>query len=129
MRSKKQLAAKVLNVGAEKIRFNPLRLTDIAEAITRQDIQDLYRDGAIMIREKVGRRKAEKKKARKAGNVKGKAYAKKTEYVKITRKLRRYLKELKMQEKINQEKYNDAKQKLRTRAFKSKAHLKEYIKQ
>ena len=38
---KKTIAARVLNVGKDRVWFNPERLQEIKEAITRQDIKDL----------------------------------------------------------------------------------------
>ena len=38
LRTKKVMAAKVLGVGINKVWFDPQRLTEIKEAITKQDI-------------------------------------------------------------------------------------------
>ena len=54
---KKQLVARTFNVGIDRIVFNKERLAEIKEAITKQDIRDLTKDGAITIREIKGRRK------------------------------------------------------------------------
>ena len=58
---KKQLAAKTLNVGKARIVFLPSRLDEIKEAITRQDILDLHKSGAITIRDIRGRKKIERR--------------------------------------------------------------------
>lgn len=128
LRSKKQLAAKVLKVGKNKIHFNSLNLNEIKEAITRQDILDLYNQGIITIKQNIGRRKVVKKKTRRGpGKIKQKVNKRKQIYVKITRKLRVYLQELKSKNKIERTIYKDIRKKIKTRAFKSKANLKEYI--
>ena len=57
LRKKKELAARILKVGKERIIFSQQRLNEIKEAITKQDIRDLKRDGAITVREISGRRK------------------------------------------------------------------------
>ena len=44
---KRALASKVLNVGKERVIFVNTRLEEIKNAITRQDIKDLLREGAI----------------------------------------------------------------------------------
>ena len=51
LRKKKILAAKALKVGKERIIFLKPRLEEIKEAITKQDIKDLYKEGAIKIKE------------------------------------------------------------------------------
>ena len=42
---KKALAARTLNVGKARILFNVQRLGEIKEAITKQDIRDLHKEG------------------------------------------------------------------------------------
>lgn len=128
LKNKKILAAKALNVGASRIVFNNARLNEINEAITRQDIIDLKNDGAIMIREISGRRKVERRTTRKkAGKVKVKKKQRKKKYMIIARKLRRYLNELRKQNRIENDKYHEARTKITTSAFKDKNQFKEYL--
>ncbi len=125
---KKQLAARVLKVGKGRISLDEARSDEIKEAITKQDIKDLYKAGAIKIKEKKGRRKKEKRKIRKGeGKIKKRIKKRKQIYVKITRKLRKYLKELKKQKKIDNKSYYELRNKITARFFTSKAHLKEYL--
>lgn len=44
---KRQLVARILNVGANRVRFEPDRLEDIADSITRENIRSLVKSGAI----------------------------------------------------------------------------------
>lgn len=128
LNKKKQLAAKVLKVGKNRVWFSNENLAEIKEAITKQDIKDLFQQGIIKIKEVKGRKKIKRRKTkRKAGKIKMKVKRRKQEYVKITRKLRGYIKELKKQEKISKEKYQEIRKKIRARTFKSKAQLKEYL--
>ena len=62
---KKRLAAKVFNVGIERICFDVERLSEIKEAITKQDIKDLFSAGAITIKEISGRRTNVKRKTKR----------------------------------------------------------------
>lgn len=125
---KKQLAAEVLNVGKNKIKFASDKLSEIKEAITKQDIRDLYKEGFISIKPTIGKKKKNKRKTRIGpGNIKIKVKHRKRDYVNITRKLRKYLKELLRQGKIDSETYWDLRKKIKTRYFKSKAYLKEYL--
>ncbi len=120
---KKILASKALNVGARRIQFDINRLDEIKEAITRQDIKDLHSSGAIKIKEIKGRRKAVKRKRRRIGKVKLKVNKRKQEYVKITRKLRAYIKELKSQGKIDNVKFKDLRKSIRNSIFESKRNI------
>ena len=126
---KKQLAAKALKIGKSRVIFDNERLEEIKAAITKQDIKDLVKAGAIKIREVKGRKKIKRRKTKKRqGKIKKKVKRRKQEYVKITRKLRSYIKELKKQKKISKEDYWELRKRIKARAFKSKAQLKEYLK-
>lgn len=125
---KKALAARVLKVGKERIIFLQPRLDEIKEAITKQDIRDLKKEGAIVIKEIKGRKKGKKKsKERNPGSIRKKVKKRKKGYVIMTRKLRRYVAEMKKQKKLSQDEIKDIRKKIRNRNFRNKAHLKEYI--
>ena len=125
---KKNLAAKTLGVGKERIVFLKPRLDEIKEAITRQDIKDLKKEGAIVVKTVKGRKKINKKKKKKGtGKIKKKINKRKKEYVILTRKLRKYVAELKKIKKLNSEEVKEIRKKIRNKFFKSKAHLKKYI--
>jgi large subunit ribosomal protein L19e len=124
--NKKELAAKVLKVGKNRIYFVEENLSEIKEAITRQDIHDLHKAGAIQIKEVSGRKKIVKRKnRRRTGKVKKKVNNKKQEYVIITRKLRTYLKYLLKIGTVDKEQYKETRKQIRARKFKSKRNLKE----
>ena len=126
---KKELAAKSLKVGKNRILFKMENLAEIKEAITRQDINGLYKDGTITIKPIKGRKKIKKRKTRKGpGKIKKKVNKRKQVYVKITRKLRKYLMDLRDKNIIGRELYWKIRSKIRMRDFRSKAGLKEYLK-
>ena len=128
LENKKELAARTFNVGKSRIVFNVARLSEIKEAITKQDMKDLHASGVIYIREIKGRRKLKKRKSRRrAGSIRKKAIDKKHEYVKITRKLRTYLKSLRAQGKISAEDYKQIRKEIRQGSFKTLARMKERI--
>ncbi len=128
LRTRKALAAKVLKVGKNRIHLSNENLAEIKEAITKQDIKDLYKEGFISIKPIKGRKKVKKRKTRRGpGKIKRKVKKRKQVYVKITRKLRNYLKQLKTQKKISNELFLGLRKKIRMRVFRSKAHLKEYL--
>lgn len=125
---KKELTARTLNVGKDRIVFNTQRLDEIKEAITKQDIKDLLNSKAIIIKEISGRRKNIKRKLRRrSGSIKKKPKSRKREYIIITRKLRNYLSHLKRKGVISIENYYSLRKDIRTRTIKSLAQIKEKI--
>lgn len=124
------LAAKTFNVGKGRIVFNQARLADIKEAITKQDLRDLLADKAIFIKEIGGRKSPEKRTTRRReGSIRKRMKRGKREYIKITRKLRRHLAELKRKKSMKVEHYEKLRKEIRARAFKDKTHFKERIAQ
>lgn len=128
LRSKKQLAAKTFEVGKARIVFVNERIEEIKEAITKQDMRNLQKDGAIIIKEVRGRSKNLKKVKKKGmGNVRKKVNTRKRDYVILTRKLRKVLADKKQKGELNREEVKKIRKKIRNKMFKSKAHLKEYL--
>lgn len=127
LNKKKALATRVLKVGKNRIAFLEPRLEEIKEAITKQDIRDLKKEGAIIVKEIKGRRKKKKSKRKSPGNIRKRVNKRKREYVIMTRKLRKYIIEMKKQGKLSQKQIKDIRNKIRNKAFKSKANLKEYV--
>ena len=128
LRNKTELAAKTFNVGKSRIVFVLERMDEIKEALTREDIRNLHREGAILIKDVKGRKvKIKKKKKRSTGNIRKKVNRRKQDYVTITRKLRGFSSELKKQGRLSSEEVTEIRKKIRNKDFKSKAHLKAYI--
>jgi large subunit ribosomal protein L19e len=127
LKKKKELAKRTFNVGGNRIIFAESRLGDIKEAITKQDMKDLKQDKAIIIKEKKGRKKIRKKKGRSPGNIRKKMKKRKRDYVILTRKLRKYVSEMKKQDKISKAEADEIRKKIRNKIFRSKSHLKEQI--
>ena len=125
---RKKLASKVLGVGTYKIVFDINRLEEIKEAITKQDIKDLFASGAITIRETRGRKtKIRRKNRRGPGKIKFKVRNTKRDYMVLTRKLRFHVKELRKQGKIDKDQFLDLRKKIKAKMFKDKQHLKAHI--
>ena len=126
--NKKELASKTLKVGKNRICFDSEHLNEIKEAITKQDIKELYEGGIISIKPVKGRKKIKRRKTRVGpGKIKRRINNRKQNYVKITRKLRAYLKNLQVLKKIDKDLYVELRKKIRMKVFKSKAHFKEYL--
>ncbi len=124
---KKQLAANTLGVGKERIVFNPERLDEIREAITRRDFLDMLQSKSLFVREHVGRRTRKKRRKRGPGKVKKKKVGRKRSYLLLTRKLRRYLTELLKQERLSKDEYQHFRKQIKARMFKSKSHLQSFL--
>lgn len=128
LRAKKELAAKALNVGKERIIFVKGRLAEIKEAISKQDMRDLNKEGAILTKEVRGRKTNIKRRNRRGpGKIKKKLNLRKKNYMLITRKLREFVKELMTQGKLTKEEAVEIRKKIRNNEFKSKVNLKTYI--
>ena len=92
LRKKKQLAKNTLGIGENRIVFVKPRLDEIKEAITKQDIRDLVKSGAIIIKKIKGRKTVVKRKRRRGtGKIRMKVNTRKQDYVILTRKLRKYV--------------------------------------
>ena len=128
LNKKRLLAAKALGVGKKRIVFSEPRIDEIKEAITKQDIRDLEKEGVIIIKEIKGRKKVKKRTRRKGvGKIKKKINIRKKKYVVLTRKLRKYVLELVKAEQLDKEEAKDIRKKIKNKFFRSKTHLKEYL--
>ena len=129
LKKKKALAAKTFGLGKSKIVFLTSRIDEIKEAITKQDIRDLYNEGAILIKDDAGRRTARVRIGRRStGNIRKKIVGRKRKYVIMTRKLRRHLKEHGRTGKISKEHVDKIRNKIKNKEFKNKFNLNEYLK-
>lgn len=124
---KKELVCRTLGVGKARVVFNVNRLEEIKQAITKQDIRDLVESGAIIIREIKGRLAVERREnRRRAGSVRMKIKGGKREYIIITRKLRKYLAQLRA--KIPDERYERLRKEIKMHSFHNLSQFRERIK-
>jgi ribosomal protein L19E len=129
LKKKKSLASKTLKVGRERIIFSKQGLEEIKNAITKQDIIQLYKEGIIKIKEPKGRKTVVKKKGKRGkGKIKKKVNKRKEEYVILTRKLRKHVAELKKQGEISNQESKEIRKKIRNKFYKNKSHLKDQLK-
>ncbi|MEM1535402.1 MAG: 50S ribosomal protein L19e [Candidatus Pacearchaeota archaeon] len=137
LKLQRRLAASILKVGLDRIKFDPERLNEIKEAITRADIRELIKDKAIIklpakgyARRAGRRRQLRKRKGRRRGPGKIKKYVveRKRNYIILIRNLRAYLKALKNRHIISSSEYKILRKRAKSGAFKSKKELVDYIK-
>lgn len=139
MKIQKRLAGQLLNASKKRIKFDPERLADIKEAITKTDIRQLIDDKAITKTQEKGvsRARANKIKSQKSkgkqkgpGTRKGKRTARaprKETWMNKIRSQRQLLNELKDNENISKETYRSLYKKAKGGFFRSKRHIKIYL--
>lgn len=135
----KRLAARIFKTSSKKVRLDPDRKEDIKEAITSADVKGLIEEGLITRKSDIGnsRGRARKLKAQKVkgrrkghGSRKGKATArqpKKETWMNKIRLQRKFIRELKENNKITNKTYNDLYSKSKGGYFRSKRHIKLYL--
>jgi large subunit ribosomal protein L19e len=139
LKKKRELVARMLNVGSNRIKFEPDKLDDIADSITREDIRSLIKNGVIWTSKPKGtsrsRAKAKlqvkKKHGSGPGSKKGRKTArtgKKELYVKKIRTLRYHLKVLKDRNDVNREIYWSLYKKINGGQLRSLTHLRATVK-
>ncbi len=138
MKLQRRIAAQILKVGENRVWINPERLTDIKEAITKEDVRSLIQEGAIKARAVKGvskgrfrkvlkqKRKGMRKGAgRKEGKRSGRRWGKPV-WMKKVRLLRKLLAEHKS--KMTLESYWKMRRTIKSGTIKDKKHLVELIK-
>jgi large subunit ribosomal protein L19e len=134
--SQKRIVALVLKCGVNRVWFDPARLSDIENAISREDLRALVTDGAIKARQKKGvsRGRARARIAQRSyghrkgpGKRKGAAGARKpskTAWVQKIRAIRKALVELRTAGTIDRHMYRIIYRKAAGGQFRSVAHMK-----
>lgn len=137
--NQKRLAAQILKCSEKRIRFDPDRLSDIKEAITKVDIRGLIKDKAIRKMPAIGvsRGRARKRlvqrrkgKQRGAGSRKGSRSARlpsKREWINKIRAQRELLNKLKEKKIIDDKLYREFYLKSKGGFFRSRRHIKLYL--
>ncbi len=128
----KRVAADLLGCGVSRVRFDPERLEEIADAITREEIGYLIKDGAIYKAPEQGISRARvRKKKRGPGSRKGAKYSRvsrKERWMAKVRAQRKKLKELREKHMITPSDYRKVYLMVKAGAFKSIAAMMDYIK-
>lgn len=139
LETQKRIAADILKIGKTRVFFDPARLKEIEEAITRGDVRKLVADLAIQEKPKKGnsrfrirKNKLQKKKGRRAGpgSRKGKAHARgktRLKWIRGIRVQRAFIKKLRDRKLITIPIYHDLYSKSKGGMFRSKRHIKLYL--
>ncbi|MBS3815246.1 MAG: 50S ribosomal protein L19e [Hadesarchaea archaeon] len=139
LRTQKKLAAKVLGVGVNRVWIDPDRMSEVSTAITRADIRNLVKEGAIEAkpkqstsRSKARARKKQVEKGRRKGpgsrkGKKGARLTSKDAWKKKIRALRERLRDLRDDGKIDSSRYRELYQMAKGGTFRSRSHLNTYL--
>jgi len=137
--AQKRLASEVLDVGKNRVWFDPERQEDLADAITREDVREMIDEGAIQAKDAQGnsRGRARERKAKQAyghqqgaGSRKGKAGARqdpKEDWSSRIRAQRETLRELRAGGYLSSSQYRELYDKAGGGEFDSVADLQRYI--
>lgn len=139
LKSQKELAAKILDCGKNRVWLDPEAQGDIAEAITREDIRELIDQGVIREEQKKGvsrGRARERDEKRSYGHQKGHGKRKgkkgarsprKKEWESQIRALRKELKRMREEDEISPSEYRELYRKAKGGEFRSVRYLKNYV--
>ena len=139
LKVQRRLAAQILKCGENRVRFDPSRLDEIKESITKTDIRSLIGSGAITMsrlnntskywaRQIKGQKSKSKQKG--PGSRKGKKTARthsKRRWINKIRLQRGYIKSLRDSQKIISADYHELYMKSKGGFFRSLRHLKLYV--
>ncbi|RLG07953.1 MAG: 50S ribosomal protein L19e [Thaumarchaeota archaeon] len=119
-----------------RVKIDPEKLEEVSEAITREDIRRLIKDGVIYKEQKKGvsraRVRARKRKKRGPGSRKGKKYSRisrKEQWMMRVRAQRKKLRELRDRGLITKTIYRKIYRMVKAGSFKSVAAMMEYLEQ
>jgi large subunit ribosomal protein L19e len=126
----KRLAADILKVGRNRIRIKEGEYARAMEALTREDVRGLIKDGAVYRMRYVGPRTKPPRKKKGRGKRKGKKYSRKGAkegWMEKLRSQRKYLDELLDSGEVGQEDKRRVYLKIKGGAFKGKKALRTWL--
>ncbi len=139
LKSKKLLAAKLLDAGLDRVWIDPNNSTSVKEAVTKDDIRNLISKGIILVKQKKGvsrgrarRFEIQRRKGRSSGDGsrKGKKTARlgrKEAWVNLIRAQRELFLELLNSKSISNTTYRTLRIRAKGGFFRSRRHIKLYL--
>lgn len=136
----RRIAAEEFKSGISRVWIDTNSVEEVMEAASREDIRYLIRRHVIQVRQKKGNSnyrlkkritQRSKERRRGPGSIKGKKYARfprKQRWIKTIRPLRKELRELKSDSKIDQKTYRKMYRVIKGGSIKSRAQLRTQIK-
>ncbi|MEM0473527.1 MAG: 50S ribosomal protein L19e [Candidatus Aenigmatarchaeota archaeon] len=132
LKLQKRLAAQILKVGKTKVWIDSEHFEDVKNAITRADVKKLIEKGYIKARKPKVKYPEKKRKKSNPGSRKGKKGArtnKKRQWINTIRPIRKMIKELRQQKKIDQATFKEIYKLSKAGTFRNRSHVKLYLKQ
>ena len=130
LRLQKRIAADILKVGVNRVWIDPEKINEVKNVITKAEIRKLINRGVIKaLPEKMKKPKVEKKKRKGPGRRKGARKRGKEDWMRTVRPLRKMIKELRDTGKITKGQYRRLYMLIKGGMFRSRAHLRLYLKQ
>jgi len=139
VKTQKRIAAEVLGIGQTRVWVNPDASADVSQAMTREDVKELIKQGLIQEKpktvpsRKVAKKRVELKKKRKGvghGKRRGAASSresKKDRWMKKIRAQRKFLRELRDKKSIDESTYRKYYLQAKGGRFDSVKNLKDYM--
>jgi len=139
LRGQRNLAAKVMKSGKNRVKIDPDRMEEVSEALTRDDIRALIKSKAITKKPKKGVSKGrarQRKKKQKAGRQRGPGHRKGTSKARTPKKrawitkiraIRDELKKMRQEGEISPSEYRKLYIQAKGNLFQSRRHLREQI--
>jgi large subunit ribosomal protein L19e len=139
LNNQRRVAAQVMGIGATRVKFNPERLEEVQEALTKDDIRSLVKSGAIaekpvtgISRGRARARQAQKGKGRHKGGGRRSGTAKartpeKKKWMSKIRAIRDELKKMRSDKSLSPTEYRKLYRQSKGNLFQSRRHLREQI--
>jgi len=139
--TQKRITAKLLKIGRNKVKFDTSKLAEIKEAITKTDLRILIKRSVISKKKKNAQSKVRVrhiKKQKSKGRRKGQGSRKGTKTARTPKKMkwmikvrsqRNLIKGFKNKELITPETFRSLYKKIKGNLFRSKRHIKLYLKE
>ncbi len=129
----KRLAADIMKIGMNRVRIKPDSMAKIKEALTREDVKALIKDGIVYKVPPKGNASLNKRtKKKRAGKRKGTKYSRKgrkSAWMERIRSLRAYLANLVKEGKMEKGRKREVYSKIKGGHFKGKRPLYAYLKE
>ncbi|MFQ5837574.1 MAG: 50S ribosomal protein L19e [Thermoplasmata archaeon] len=140
LKNQRRMAAEILKCGENRVWIDPNRMEEVEDAITRDDVRAAIQAGTVrklpvlgQSRGRIRYRAAQKKKGRRRGpgsrkGAEGARSPRKARWMKTIRALRRVLKGLRDDGKLERSAYRKLVLKAKGGMYRSKAHLLQHLK-
>lgn len=129
LKLQKRLAKAVLGVGERRVWFDPEKMAEIKEAITRGDIRSLVSKRYIKVKPKGGitkRKKGKKGPGRRKGK-KGAREGKKRKWISKIRAIRKLLNQMRRNKTVDAKTYRRLYRLSKGNFFRDRSHVKLYV--